>query len=127
MRQRNMKQLWQANLITTPHRDILDIVKELRPHLVDFSQREKVSPIEMVSLIGTLVLDIGIRLEAKAGMVRRKKSYAVPLAGEMLELIAEFGECQHVDPIEMLSVLGATIIDLGAEIQSAVNTGTWLN
>ena len=78
MRQRNMKQLWQANLITTPHRDILDIVKELRPHLVDFSQREKVSPIEMVSLIGTLVLNIGMRLEATAGIVHRKKSYAVP-------------------------------------------------
>jgi hypothetical protein len=45
----------------------------------------------------------------------------------MPELMAEFGERQHVDPIEMLTVLGATIIDFGAEIQSAVNTGTRLN
>ena len=74
-----MTQLWHANLMSTPHRDILDIVKELRPHLVDFSQREKVSPIEMVSLIGAMVLDIGIRLEPTAGIVHRKKSYAVPL------------------------------------------------
>ena len=81
----------------------------------------------MVSLIGTLVLDIGMRLEATAGIVHRKKSYAVPLAGKMLELIAQFGERQNVDPIEMLAVLGTTIIDLSAEIQSAVNTGTRLN
>jgi hypothetical protein len=127
MRQRNMTQLWQADLMSTPHRDILDIVKELRPHLVDFSQREGVPPIEMVSLIGTMVLDLGMRLEATAGIVHRKKSYAVPLAGKMLELIAQFGQRQHVDPIEMLAVLGATIIDLGAEIQSAVNTGKRLN
>jgi hypothetical protein len=127
MRQRSMTQLWQADLMSTPHCDILDIVKELRPHLVDFSQREGVPPIEMVSLIGTLVLDIGIRLEATAGIVHRKKSYAVPLAGKILELIAEFGERQNVDPMEMLGVLSATIIDLGAEIESTVNTGTRLN
>jgi hypothetical protein len=95
--------------------------------LVDFSHREGVSPIEMVSLIGTLVLDLGMRLEATAGIVHRKKSYAVPIAGQMLELIAQFGERWRVDPVEMLAVLGATIIDLGAEIQSAVNTGTRLN
>jgi hypothetical protein len=80
--------------------------------LVDFSQRERVSPIKMVSLIGTLVLDIGMRLEATAGIVHRKKSYAVPLAVKMLALIAEFGERQHVDPIEMLAALSVHVAKL---------------
>jgi hypothetical protein len=113
--------------MSTPHRDIMVLVKELRPELIAFSQRERISPIEMVSLLGAVILDLGIRLEATAGITDRKKSYRVPLGREMLELVATFGQRQNVDPIEILAVLGATIIDLGAEIQSDVNAGKRLN
>jgi hypothetical protein len=40
------------------------------------------------------------------------KRYEVPLASELLEIIAGFGTRYHVTPIKMLAVLGASVIDL---------------
>jgi hypothetical protein len=55
--------------------DILPLVNELRPALVEFSKTHRVSPIEMVSLLGTAILSIGIRLEETAGLDERTKTF----------------------------------------------------
>lgn len=81
----------------------------------------------MVSLLGAAVLSIGIKLEESAGLDDSVKTFQMPLASELLEVIAKFGERHQVTPVEMLAVLGATLIDTGASIESELNTGTRLN
>ena len=102
-------------------------VRALRRSLAEFSKREQVSIIEMISLLGAMVLDLGIRLERTAGIEDRIKTYDVPLAGELLEVVAAFGKRHHINPVEMLAVLGGTIVELGADMESAVISGNKVN
>src|SRR5689334_700100 len=97
------------------------LIGALRHDLAGFAKRERVSIIEMVSLVAAIILHLGIQLERTAGLVDRAKTYDVPLAGELLEVVAAFGERQHLSPVEMLAVLGGTIIEFGAEMEVAVN------
>lgn len=102
-------------------------VRGLRGTLAEFSKREHVSIIEMISLLGAMVLDLGIRLERTAGIEDRIKAYDVPFAEELLEVVAAFGERHHINPVEMLAVLGGTIVELGAEMEFAVVSGNKVN
>jgi hypothetical protein len=116
----------KMDMSATP-RDILSLVSDLRPALLAFGKRNRVSLIEMVSLLGAVVLDIGIKLEEVAGIEDRAKTFDVPLARELMDVITGFGKRHHVSAVEMIAVLGATLIDSGASIESEVNTGTRLN
>jgi len=100
--------------------ELTQLTKALKRDLVRFGERHEVSIIEMVSLLGTIVLELGIKLEQTAGIADRPKTYSVPLAVELGGVISDFGMTHHVTPIDMLSVLGALIIDIGASIDTAV-------
>jgi hypothetical protein len=107
--------------------DLESLVRALRADLTQFAQRHRVSIIEMTSLVGTMVLGLGIRLERAAGITERAKTYDVPLASDLLKVIADFGEWHHINPVEMLAVLGGAIVELGAEMESGVNRGERVN
>jgi hypothetical protein len=47
---------------------MLTLVRQLRPDIIAFSRRENVSPIEMAGLLRAIVLDLGMKLEAMAGI-----------------------------------------------------------
>jgi hypothetical protein len=108
-------------------RDLASLVHELRPALIAFGQREGVSLLEMVSLLGAAVLSIGIRLEEAAHLEERAKTFQVPLASELLDVIVQFGQRHQVDPVEMIAVLGAALIDTGVSIESRRNPRTYVN
>jgi len=103
--------------------DLKSLVRAFRYDITKFAQRNRVCIIEMTSLLGAMVLDLGIRLERANGITDRAKTYDVPLASDLLNVVDAFGERHHVSQIEMLAVVGGTIVDLGAEIESDVNRG----
>jgi hypothetical protein len=107
--------------------DLESLVRAFRYDIAKFAQRNRVSIIEMTSLLGATVLDLGIRLERAGGIADRTKTYDVPLASDLLNVLAAFGERHHINPVEMLAVLGGTIVELGAEIESDVNRGKRVN
>ncbi len=97
--------------------------KELPADLIEFGKREHVSIVEMVGLLGATVLFLGAKLEKAAGLDNRMKDLNMPRAKKLLKVIVTLGERHHVSPVEMVGLLGGTLIDIAASIESGVPDG----
>ena len=71
--------------VSATHQDLLSAGKKLRRDLVEFGEREGVSIIEMVSFLGAMILDLGIRLETIAGIEARRKELRCTARGRLGE------------------------------------------
>jgi hypothetical protein len=97
--------------------------EELPADLIEFGKREHVSIVEMVGLLGATVLFLGNKLEQAAGLDNRIKTPDMPLAQQLLNVVVTFGKRHDVSPLEMVGVLGGTLIDIAASIQSDLPGG----
>jgi hypothetical protein len=90
-----------------------EMALKLKGLLVDFADREQISAVRMLILLGNVIAQLGLIVESSS-----EEAHVVPSDDPTLrsltDIVLQFSEAAGIPPFKLVSLLGYTVVDLGA-------------